>query len=47
MLWNPGMIWKPLANRVKRTVSQPESALLLELASGAVLLAWVVRWVVE
>jgi len=41
------MNWKPLASRVKRTVTQPDHALLIELASGALLLAWVVRWTVE
>ena len=39
-----GMHWKPVADRLKRTVSQPDYALLIELASGAVLLAWVIRW---
>jgi len=38
---------KSLADRVKRTVSHPEHALLIELASGALLLAWVAHWVVE
>ena len=46
MLCNPGMNWKPLAAGVKRTVTQPDHALLIELASGALLLAWVVRWAV-
>ena len=35
-----------LSNRFKRTVSESDYALLIELASGAVLLAWVVRWAV-
>jgi hypothetical protein len=39
--------WKPLAERLVRTVSQPDHALLIELASAAVLLAWVARWAVE
>ena len=42
-----GMKWKPMADRVKRTVSQPDRVLLLELASAAVLLAWMAHWAVE
>ncbi len=41
------MNWKPLAGRLKRFASQPDSALILELASGAVLLAWMAHWVAE
>jgi hypothetical protein len=41
------MHWKPLAARIKRTVSQPDNALLLELASGAVLLAWFAHCLVD
>jgi hypothetical protein len=38
---------KPLATRLKRSVCQPDHALLIELASGAVLLAWVARLLAE
>jgi hypothetical protein len=38
---------KRIAARVRRTVTQPDNALLIELASGAVLLAWAAHWVVE
>jgi len=41
------MNWKPLAARVMRSVTQPDNALLLELASGALLLAWAAHWMVE
>jgi hypothetical protein len=41
------MTWKPLVSRLKRVTSQPDSVLLLELASGALLLAWVAHWVAE
>jgi hypothetical protein len=34
------MNWKPLAERLVRTVTQPENAVLIELASAALLLAW-------
>ena len=33
--------------RLIRTASQPDHALLIELASGAVLLAWFAHWAVE
>ncbi len=39
--------WKPLAERLARTVTQPDHALLIELASAAVLLAWMAHWAVE
>jgi hypothetical protein len=42
-----GMKLKPLAERLKRTVSHHDHLLLIELASGAVLLAWMAHWVVE
>jgi len=38
---------KSLTNTVKRIASQPDSTLLIELASGAVLLAWMAHWVAE
>jgi len=41
------MIWKPLTERIKQVATQPDSALLIELASSAVLLAWLVRWAAE
>ena len=41
------MNWKPLANRLVRSVTQPDHALLIELASGALLLAWAAHWAVE
>jgi hypothetical protein len=41
------MNWKPLTDRLKRTVFQPDRALLIELASGALLLAWMAHWAVE
>ena len=41
------MSLKPLAIRMQRTVSQPNHALLIELISGALLLAWVTRFVAE
>ena len=41
------MNWKPLAGWVVHTLSKPDNALLLELASGALLLAWLARAVVE
>jgi len=44
---SPGMHWRPLADRVKWTVSQQENALLIELASSAVLLAWMAHWIAE
>ncbi len=47
MLRDMGMKWTPLTNTVKRIVTQPDSALLLELASGAMLLAWMAHWVAE
>ena len=47
MLDIPGMIWKPITERLVRTVSQPDYAVLIELASGALLLAWIAHWAVE
>ena len=47
MLIPAGMHWKPLAERLRRTASQPDNALLIELASGALLLAWMAHWAVE
>lgn len=41
------MKWKRLVQPLVRTVSQPDHALLLELASAALLLAWVARWSAE
>jgi hypothetical protein len=41
------MNWKPLAKRLVRVAAQPDTALLIELASGALLLAWVAHWAVE
>lgn len=41
------MNWIPLSDRVVRAVSQHQTALLIELASGAVLLAWMAHWAVE
>jgi len=41
------MNWKPLTTRLKRSVCQPDRALLLELASAALLLAWIAHWAVE
>jgi len=41
------MNWKHLAERLVRTVSQPDHALLIELASGALLLAWMAHWAAE
>ncbi|HEX4086617.1 MAG TPA: hypothetical protein VHY22_17020 [Chthoniobacteraceae bacterium] len=39
--------WKPLTQRVRRFAAQPDSALLIELASAAVLLAWMAHWAAE
>ena len=48
MLISPDMKnLKPLAARLKRIVTQPDHALLIELASGAVLLAWVAHLATE
>jgi hypothetical protein len=41
------MHWKPFATRLMRSVSKPDHALLLELASGALLLAWAAHWAVD
>jgi len=47
MLKFPPMKLKPLAKRLMRTVSEPDHILLIELASGAVLLAWMAHLAVE
>jgi hypothetical protein len=47
MLVLPGMNWKLIAERLGRTVSEPDYAVLIELASGALLLAWIAHWAVE
>ena len=47
MLDYPGMNWKHLAGRILRTVTQPDHVLLIELASGAVLLAWLAHYAME
>ena len=39
------MNWPVLRDRLKETVSEPDHALLIELASGALLLAWTAHWV--
>ncbi len=41
------MHWKPLADRVRKAVCHPDRALLIELATGALLLAWVTHWMIE
>jgi hypothetical protein len=41
------MHWKPLAERLRRTVTQPDNALLIELASGALLLAYIAHLAVD
>jgi len=41
------MILKTIAGRLKRTVFQPDRVLVIELVSGAVLLAWAAHWVME
>jgi hypothetical protein len=41
------MKWKSLAGPLKQTISQPDRALLIELVSGAVLLAWTAHLVAE
>ena len=41
------MKWKHIGERIVRTVSEPDHALLIELASAAVVLAWVAHWAVE
>jgi hypothetical protein len=41
------MNWKYLTDRMMRTVTQPDHALVLELASAALLLAWMAHWAVE
>ena len=41
------MHWKPIAERLRRTVTQPDNALLIELASGALFLAWIAHSAVE
>jgi hypothetical protein len=47
MLCKVSMNWKPLAERLVQTVTKPDAVLLFELASGAVLLAWVARLAAE
>jgi hypothetical protein len=44
---HPSMNWKLLTERLMRTVSRPEYALLIELASAALLLGWIVHWAAE
>jgi len=39
------MKWKPITERIRRTT--PDQALLIELACGAVLLAWMAHWAIE
>jgi len=42
------MKWKPVTKRLFHTVStKPDAVLIFELASGAVLLAWLARLAVE
>lgn len=41
------MNWKHLADRTMRAVTQPDHALVLELASAALLLAWMAHWAAE
>lgn len=41
------MNWKHLAERTMRTVTQPDRALVIELASAALLLAWMAHWAIE
>jgi len=47
MLRDKGMNWKPFAARLKLAVTQPDRALLIELASWAVLLAWMAHRAIE
>jgi hypothetical protein len=47
MLFPIFMNWKPLTARLMRSVSKPDHALLIELASGALLLAWAAHWAVD
>jgi hypothetical protein len=41
------MNWKSIAKRLTGLASQPDSALVIELASAALLLAWMAHWVAE
>jgi hypothetical protein len=41
------MNWKYIAERLIRAACQPDHALLIELASAALLLAWMAHWVAE
>ena len=41
------MNWKFLTQSVMRAVTQPEHAVVLELASAALLLAWMAHWAIE
>jgi hypothetical protein len=43
----PRMNWKHLASRALRAAARPDLALLVELASAALLLAWAAHWGVE
>jgi hypothetical protein len=47
MLFPKAMNWKPLAGRLMRSAAKPDHALLIELASGALLLAWAAHWAVD
>ena len=41
------MKWRYFSRRLVRTVSKPDHALLIELISAALLLAWIAHWAVE
>jgi hypothetical protein len=41
------MHWKKIAARVARSVAEPDHAIVIELASAALFLAWMAHWAVE
>lgn len=47
MLCREGMTLKSIAGRMARTLTQPDCALVLELASAALLFAWMAHTAVE
>ena len=41
------MNWKQITARLARSVAEPDHAVVIELASAALLLAWMAHWAVE
>jgi hypothetical protein len=47
MLRERNMRWRQIEDRLKEAIAGTDLGLVIELASGALLLAWMAHWIVE